>query len=548
MKELIKKILDFIKDNKIWSLTIAAPLLGAIPLYIYALSVGELPDFSISELTGTLIASFLTVVVIGGSTVIYLLFAGLAARSAVNAFYPDAPGSAHDNHHYLIRGNFIQGVTIFSLLAWFGLATSPFDTWLAPDAPGLTRLAYWISLVSSALLVIIDWRNGRRSIKYALLSALSGSSAFLVILLTAYSSGYISIHPEKSSSKTLPNAPLIEFQTLVTHANIGKWLLQDHLITTASTTAIAVLIVAPVLARITRNRRQTNKSGGISHPFFKSERWKLLAAKCWVASVFWFLLAVSFIFLDLMVIAAPLHTQTSAVLFGGSIFIFLNWMAFSTKSWKERLLLGSMTFLVVFVMIPLQTSNATLLPKMIVNTLGLGNRHAAAIVLASTECPVLAQYGVSCKSEKDTSIGITNANILDRLGSTVLIELQIQQTVDTPSVEKAQTPGTPASSTTNAQPPGTPASATHGSPQTHVTLIPLTIPKPKTIKSQTNSFPTLYPCDPALVEKLRVVDSAKADSLACVKLSVPKDHLIGRTVNGPATYSGDFSQYIQAGQ
>lgn len=55
-----------------------------------------------------------------------------------------------------------------------------------------------------------------------------------------------------------------------------------------------------------------------------------------------------------------------------------------------------------------------------------------------------------------------------------------------------------------------------------------------------------YRCDDLRLDALRAVDRAKVDSLACIKLSVPKDHMLGHTVNGAATYRGGFSQYVQA--
>ncbi|PRH40729.1 hypothetical protein C6T65_19310 [Burkholderia vietnamiensis] len=126
-----------------------------------------------------------------------------------------------------------------------------------------------------------------------------------------------------------------------------------------------------------------------------------------------------------------------------------------------------------------------------------------------------------------------------------MIELQIKQTADASDAKKAQNPDTQASSATQTQAASTTASANHALPS-HISLVPLTLSKPK--NSKMKDLAALYPCDSALAEKLRSVDSEKANSLVCAKLSVPKDHLIGRTINGPATYSGDFSQYIQAGQ
>lgn len=182
-KRLITWFSDFARENKIWALSIAVPLLGAIPLYIYSMSIGQLPDFSLGDLTGVLIASFLTEMIVGTVMVVYLLFAGFAARKAVNGFYPDpriavsdssnAPSPvALDTHRYLIRGNFIVGVTIFSVLSWFGLATKSFDSWLAPQHPGIARWAYALSLSSVALLVLVDWRRGWRLLKYTLFASM----------------------------------------------------------------------------------------------------------------------------------------------------------------------------------------------------------------------------------------------------------------------------------------------------------------------------------------------------------------------------------------
>lgn len=47
-----------------------------------------------------------------------------------------------------------------------------------------------------------------------------------------------------------------------------------------------------------------------------------------------------------------------------------------------------------------------------------------------------------------------------------------------------------------------------------------------------------------LLEQLRADDPAKADALACVTLSVPKEQVLGNSISGPATYSGDFSKYV----
>jgi hypothetical protein len=128
-KRLIVWVRGFWRDNKTWALSLAIPLVGAIPLYIYAISIGQLPDFSIGDLTGVLIASFLTEAFLGTIMVGYLLIAGFAARSVVTNFYPDpdaetpnggiVPSLSKQNaYRYLIKGKFIAGVAAFDVLVW----------------------------------------------------------------------------------------------------------------------------------------------------------------------------------------------------------------------------------------------------------------------------------------------------------------------------------------------------------------------------------------------------------------------------------------------
>ncbi|WEY37770.1 hypothetical protein [Paraburkholderia sp. SUR17] len=526
-----KQLLEFVKDNKIWVLSIAVPLLGAIPLYIYSMSVGELPDFSLSDLTGALIASFLTELVIAALTVCYVLFAGFAARNAVSAFYPETPsGPPPANRTYLIRGNFIQGVTVFCVLAWFGLVTTSFDRWLIPPATWLARTAYWGAICSSALLVIFDWRNGKRRLKYTLFFILTGSIAFLAVLVWASLCDYAPVPHGKQGAQASSSVPLAKATTWA--ADAGAWLLHDHLVATATITALVAGAVVSYIATVTRGRRQANRSGQPPRPSFKNERLNLLAAKGWITFVFCLFSAIPLLLLYAIVDATPTRAQVTAAIVGGSYLLLLNWFSFSARDWKQRGMAAAGAFLFVFVMLPLQSNNATLLPKMVVSALGSGNRHATNLVLASTECPALVPYGINCKAEKDSSIGITNVNILNRLGSTVLIELQVQRVMAPSATPQKQRQDVPASEPHGAVPPRT-------------NLVPLTLRVPKAGTPHTDGFLASYSCDDLRLERLRAVDPAKADSLACVKLSVPKDHMLGHTVNGAATYLGDFSQYVQ---
>lgn len=541
-KNFISWIADFVRENRVLSSSMVVLLLGSVPLYIYSLSIGQLPDFSLADFTGILIASFLTELVIAVTMVAYMLFAGFATRKVVNEFYPSSdhrsPPSEnsdasveYNTHDYLIKGRFIVGVTIFSLLVWFGLATKTFNVWLAPQYPGLANWVYMISLVAAGLLVLVDWRRGLRVEKYILFAILAGSTVFLTILAAAYLSGLVVESPPES------NLPIPS--PSVSLRDLGAWttdtssqLMRGNLVATAFVVAAIAAASALIAASVTRERRSAIKRGEAPQPFFKNEVLKLLTAKVCATAVFAFCSILVVLFFAIVVDTGSLHDQTLTALAGGSYLIVLNWIAFSARDWKLRVILGFATFITVFVAIPIENNNATLFPKMVVKALGVGNLHASSIALSSLQCATLAPYGVECVPTKDVGIGITNVNILNRLGSTVIIELQVRRSA-TANAATAQP-----SAGSNESKPATKLSE----PAEFKTLTMLAAPTDEQMEKQVSA---MYPCDRLLIEKLRVVDPKKADALACVRLSVPKEQLLGNTTNGAATYQGDFSQYVR---
>ncbi|MGN6083987.1 hypothetical protein, partial [Trinickia sp.] len=142
-------------------------------------------------------------------------------------------------------------------------------------------------------------------------------------------------------------------------------------------------------------------------------------------------------------------------------------------------------------------------------------------------------YGVDCDPKKDTSIGLTNVNILNRFGTPMLIELQVQRSPEAARAASYARPPEHASTT-----PAAPYSL-------HTENITLSLPSlPKSAAAEPFTAKQ-YPCNGLLLDKLRATDPGKADALACVKLSIPKEYVLGNTTNGAATYSGDFSQYVR---
>jgi hypothetical protein len=530
MISLPKRVAAFFKDPKSWKVPVAVAVVGALPLCINAIAAGELPDFSLTDLTGTFFASFAAVAFLGSLIVFYVLIAGFAARHIVNSSYPEVSGSTPDNHNYLIRGNFILGVALLSILVWFGIAAALTDLKLAPH-PYAAWTIYAFALCCTTLLVLCDWRTHARSFKYSLLACLVGSLAFLAVLGLANWIGYA---PTISSPTPNVTHASSTFTTNLAEwlSSAGHWLLGDRLVKTAALLSIIVGVATPVLVRGTRKRRTANRSGQKPEPWIKNETAKLLLTKAKVIGAFWFFSALTFIFLGLIVEASPASYQIVTALVGGTILLVLNFWTFSASDWKSRVAAGVCTFGFVFGVLPLYGHNITFLPKLVVNVLGLGNRHATDIALASTECPALASYGAECMPTKDTSIGLTNVNVLNRAGSSVIIEMQVQiQALLTPiDTAKSQAP--------------VPASAVSGVPAVRVTYLPAALSSTQMVARDRRTIASLYPCDEILLEKLRESNPAKADNLACVRLSVPKEDVIGRAIGGAATYAGDFSRFV----
>jgi hypothetical protein len=533
MKSLSKRVVAFIKDPKTWKVSLAISVVGALPLCINAISAGELPDFSLNDLTGTFIASFAAEAFLGIILVCYFLMAGFAARYVVNSSYPEVSGVTPENRSYLIRGNFVLGVALLSLLMWFGIVEALTDFRLAPNHTDAALSVYALALCSTALLVLCDWRTGARSFKYALLACLAGSLVFLTVLGVANWIGYTPASTSLPITVTHSPSALSTSHFDLWLSAAGQWLLRDRLVETATVLSIIVAVATPILAIRTRRRRVANRSGQKPEPWLKNETARLVFTKASVILTFWFFSAVTFMFLGLIVVTSPASYQIVTALLGGGMLMLLNFWAFSASDWKSRTLAGAFTFGLVFGLIPLYGHNITFLPKLVVGVLGLGNRHATDIALASTECPALASYGAECMPAKDTTIGLTNVNILNRTGSNVIIEIQVQiQALLTPiEATKSQT--------------DVPASAGAGVPGIRVTYVPAALSGTQAVNLDRKTIASLFPCNEVLVEKLRESNQAKADNLACVKLSVPKENVVGRTIGGAATYAGDFSRFVR---
>lgn len=278
-----------------------------------------------------------------------------------------------------------------------------------------------------------------------------------------------------------------------------------------------------------------------------SAAWKLIAVKFLITVVF--AGAASIVLLFVLAIVDEGHPRNEAMAFVDAIMLvcILNWVAFSLRrGWKPLALLCGGTAFCMLVFIPQLSGNPLFFPKVVVRNFGLGYLHADSLSLSGQQCATLARYGVHCDKSKDDAITLTHVNIVNRLGSSVQLELMLQ------AGKAASTEMTDSKN-----------GATQG---TNKQGAPLDV---QTLTIQDEAAPlagtvvhhgSMYGCDDLL--KARLLDSlsdAKLraekhqslppdekvfESLACIRIVVPKEQLISYTRSGARTYEKGYSGYI----
>ncbi|PFH29291.1 hypothetical protein BX604_3064 [Burkholderia sp. JKS000303] len=321
---------------------------------------------------------------------------------------------------------------------------------------------------------------------------------------------------------------------------------------------------------------------------------RLTVAKVCITIVFSFFTSLVLVFTIFLVgmINAKDHSQ---ILFMAiALLSVLNWAAFSTRGWKDRVSLGAMAAAVMFFMIPVSAQDPMLFPRMLVTTLGFGNRHASSMALSGQQCAMLAPFGIRCAAEKDSSITLTHVNIVNRLGSSMAIELllrvrpQATGMVNGPTAAKTDPNGTKPMRSGKLRRGETPASMAvvttlvdKGNSIASVQTLVLTPSIADAVSRQRQ-----VGCDQRLLDQLQrvvektarsddravtqraeqavgastiiasnTVDTSGAtdsgvivsgDNLACVRVTIPKDQIISYTSAGERTYRDGYSGYIPA--
>lgn len=545
LRDYLDDATEAVKKNLSVAASVAALAFGGLTLLLYAWSIGQLPDFTWNDLTGTLFAVCVTGVLVVALIVAYCLSAGYVARSALEAVYEEAAqdvpakqtevGELDQPYGRLIRGPFILGATCFSVLAWVGLLTALSSGRLVSPYHEQLLGALITALFAIVVLVLIDWRRFQRpwqSIRYALLSLLIGTIAMVVVIITAWSVGPDSL-VQKDLAKT-SSAATVNWS--------AYWVMAlQHVIAIGVSVAVSVAVLfslGPILSaagrvvswalRFVRWRwldclvRALTRTSRVVVGDAADRR--LMRAKVYVTFWFWLLASAVLLVADTMAAMGNAGDWSRNFGFIAALLTVLNWASFSVRQWRQRAALGLVTAALVFLSYPVLARNPFMFPKIVVSVLGLGHEHFASIGLSSKQCATLATYDVRCIADNERAFTLVNVNLLSRIGSSMVLELLIDD-------EGTESQGAHA----EAAAPTAMQSSEGKALRPEKTLMATRQMGPKSSAAQA--------CDKLLVSQLEPNDAIKAPALRCVVLVIPKDQVFGYTKAGARTYRGGYTAY-----
>ncbi|MBR8225112.1 hypothetical protein [Burkholderia ambifaria] len=636
-QQFFKRLAEFGRKNPIVTLSWLVLSCGALPLLFYANGVEQLPDFTLSELTGTLIASFALELMLLPLIGWYCVLAGLAARAVLNRFYPDVPASTVPGtivaacaatRQQLVQGKFIVLVSLLTGMIWLDVLSaaggfSPFSRWQEPAMMVLVSTTYVAAYVAMFGLILFDWRvpGLRRHLVHRalwslfLFSVLVNVATFLVhrrMHGTAAPAPSPDAHPiayvADNIHDALPDighwfmAGVAWLNTWLTRIAGGEWIvavfrLVGHGLAEYGAILVCVILsvvalwmsvrrlwyglhgqqamnwlcvaVMPWLIRATLlslaspdaslakrimlgaasvvgviwmgiwilgTGRQSWHGGGAA----ASTGWRLIGVKLLITGMFAGAASIVLVFVLLIVDQGRPDGETMALANAIAPLCLLNWWAFNLRrGWKPLGVVCGLSAFFMLVLVPQISGNPLFFPKLVVRGFGLGYLHADNLALSGQQCATLAPYGVRCNKGKDDAIALTHVNIVNRLGSSVQLELMLR--------------------------------ATHGlakgaGAQPSDGVVPFRI---QTLTIGDDAMPftdapfprkPMAGCDDLLVARLidairsakehvtkdgpALPDEKAVESLACVRFVVPKDQLISYERSGARTYGKGYSGYI----
>ncbi|QFS40169.1 MULTISPECIES: hypothetical protein [Burkholderia] len=543
---------EYAKNNPIVAIGFVSTGSGGLLLLWYCCLIGQIPEFTLGDVTGLFAAAFVTGVLVVGALSFSYVAPAIVSRYLLEQVLPEKPEYAHvfDKRTQTIEPtvqafktmrseifspSFLFAVTalpvlIFSLL----LPSQGVADFIWPVDPTLVKLIMLLQLVFAVVLVIfgneiIPW------IRNTLRLLLCFGFCALVFLYLSHRVGLDPTHPllptpDKASPQDEDNSIILSTSLVRPYVYVIVIFLATF----------ATYLLAKVEMTGERNRRIKDANAG--PPRQPTAKPSMRVARLAVAVPYtFFSLLPLMLALQLAQANGPAHAVRALGLMIAYLAMF-NVMYFQLVNVRRQLWISGLAAIgVFFATSNMASQSMAMIPKAPVNALELGNFRASSISLSSTQCSSLALYGVKCEPKKDEAITLTNVNILSRIGSTVVLELQVRRdepgTTHQPLALPARNDSRSASDVLNRTVLHTSTDALDYTSKDHkATLI-----KARNCDAATASWLRA----PWTDEPLRSMERDKYDRLRCVTISMPKSQLLSYTREGTRNYRGEFSEFVQ---
>ncbi|WP_162634390.1 hypothetical protein [Ralstonia sp. GX3-BWBA] len=469
-----------------------------------------MPDFSFTEMFGLFTAAFTQGAVILFVLIISCLMPTVVTRHYVNSKQPsDAVVSVKDvdvvlreePHRSLIRGPFILIATMLAASGWGWF----FFQFSDPAPQDSLCQAFYLILTGAAMVILLGHGHRQRAtLSRSALSVWLGSFVGLVVLQNIV----IADGPatKKSVASSVSDATAVSFPL----SNETLKLASDHSSTLVIVLCLLIAVLSYLLLRPDAIGKRRRTKINLSKTFFKIpvlnsrfERTKIGAAAIFCISSFLpIFLAISY--------AENASADQEILIFLACILVFsvANWLVYIGENLKQVAIGVIFVLLILVYFVPMMTGRPLLLVNFTVRSMGLGDLRLSSITLSGENCATLKSYGATCSAGHDNSLGLSNVNLLSRIGSPIILELQVAL----PSDEKAQK-----------------------------ALLVKQHDKPLYISRQQLEKAASMSCDSVLLSRLVRIDRAKADSLRCIRIVVPKAQVLSYVLDGRRRYTGPFS-------
>jgi hypothetical protein len=147
--------------------------------------------------------------------------------------------------------------------------------------------------------------------------------------------------------------------------------------------------------------------------------------------IFWNILLVCPLLYVITVSRAGMRVHLDASIVIGFLSLLICNMVIQ-NSQKNRFVIAigfSLATLCIVAVIPVFTGNGLLFPNIIVKSMGIGNVNAQNMTISYKQCVALQPFSdINCADDvnENAQISLQNVNVLSRMGSSVLIELLVE--------------------------------------------------------------------------------------------------------------------------